>query len=133
MKLKYKERNKHTHIRNNIFDLPTGELEKPLRSGKEVFEFILKHANKDRYAFKGRGRGSRKVHGRGYMRDLPLEHSEKIALYVNQRERITQKEIEERARSKSAWEISWKLRDLEKLVNEHNLNFENDIELEVDE
>tara|TARA_S200002703_G_scaffold76488_1_gene66143 strand:- start:183 stop:578 length:396 start_codon:yes stop_codon:yes gene_type:complete len=131
MKLKYKERNKHTHIRNNIFDLPTGELEKPLRSGKEVFEFILKHANKDRYAFKGRGRGSRKEHGNSY--GIRIEHAEKIALYVHQKDHITQKEQEERARGKSAWEIHWKLRDLEKLVNEHNLNFDNDIELEVDE
>ena len=43
-----------THIRNNIFDFTNRRTEKPLRNGKEVFEFILKHANKDRYAFKGR-------------------------------------------------------------------------------
>ena len=57
MKFKYKEKNKFKHIRTNIFDIPTEKLEKPLTSGREVFEFLLQHANKERYAFKGRGRG----------------------------------------------------------------------------
>ena len=46
MKFKYKEKNKFKHIRTNMFDIPTDELEKPLTNGREVFEFLLQHANK---------------------------------------------------------------------------------------
>ena len=133
MKFNYKEKNKFKHIRTNMFEIPTDELEKPLTNGREVFEFLLQHANKERYAFKGRGRGSRKVHGRGYFRDLPLEHSEKIALYVDQRWHISQKEKEERRRSKSATDITWKFKNLIKQINEHNEEFDNDLEIEIKE
>ena len=79
MKYKFKERRKFKHIRRNIFDIPTGELDTPLTNGHEVLEFLLSVANKERYQFKARGRGSRKFYGNS--QDLPLDHAEKIALY----------------------------------------------------
>jgi len=93
MSFTFKENNKFKHIRVNILDIPTQDLEKPLTSGLEVFEFIKEHTNKERYAIKGRGRGSRKIHGN--CRDLPIEHSEKIAFYVNERDHIREKEQRE--------------------------------------
>ena len=36
MKYKFVEHNKFKHIRQNIFDIPTGELETPLTNGIEV-------------------------------------------------------------------------------------------------
>ena len=75
MKYKFKERSKFKHIRRNIFDIPTGELETPLTNGFEVLEFLMTVANKERYQFKARGRGSRKVYGNSY--DIPIEHAEK--------------------------------------------------------
>jgi len=121
----FKENNKFKHIRINILDIPTQELDKPLTSGLEVFEFIKEHTNKERYAIKGRGRGSRKIHGN--CRDLPIEHSEKIAFYVDERNHIREKEEREYKRSKSAREISWKLRDVKRMIVEHNELFDNDI------
>jgi hypothetical protein len=55
MKYKFKERNKFKHIRRNIFDIPTGELDSPLTNGHEVLEFLLSVANKERYQFKATG------------------------------------------------------------------------------
>jgi hypothetical protein len=52
MKYKFKERNKFKHIRQNILDIPTGELDTPLTNGLEVLEFLMQHANKERYQFK---------------------------------------------------------------------------------
>ena len=105
MKYKFKERNRFKHIRRNIFDIPTGELDTPLTNGHEVLEFLMQVANKQRYQFKARGRGSRKKFGSVY--DLPIEHAEKIALYHETRDHIAEKEHQEYRRSKSAWEISW--------------------------
>ena len=125
MSFLFKENNKFKYIRANILDLPTQELDKPLTSGLEVFEFIKQHTNKERYAIKGRGRGSRKIHGN--QRDLPIEHSEKIAFYVNERGHIREKEEREYERRKSSGEISWKLRDVTRMIEEHNELFDNDI------
>ena len=125
MSFTFKENNKFKHIRVNILDIPTQDLEKPLTSGLEVFEFIKEHTNKERYAIKGRGRGSRKIHGN--CRDLPIEHSEKIAFYVNERDHIREKEQRENQRRKSSFEISWKLRDVARMIEEHNELFDNDI------
>ena len=47
MKYKFVEHNKFKHIRQNIFDIPTGELETPLTNGIEVLEFLMTVANKD--------------------------------------------------------------------------------------
>ena len=77
MKYKFVEHNKFKHIRQNIFDIPTGELETPLTNGIEVLEFLMTVANKERYQFKARGRGSRKVYGNSY--DIPIEHAARIA------------------------------------------------------
>ena len=125
MSFTFKENNKFKHIRANILDIPTQDLEKPLTSGLEVFEFIKEHTNKERYAIKGRGRGSRKVYGN--CRDLPIEHSEKIAFYVNERDHIIEKEQRENQRRKSSFEISWKLREVARMIEEHNELFDNDI------
>ena len=131
MKYKFKEKNKFKHIRTNTFDIPTGELETPLTNGHEVLEFLLQCANKERYEFKARGRGSRKKHGSVY--DLPLKYAEKIAVYHNTRDRISEAEHQERQRSKSAWEISWLLRDIKKAIENHNKNFDNDLEILLEE
>jgi len=130
MKYKFKERRKFKHIRNNIFDIPTGELDTPLTNGHQVLEFLMQVANKQRYQFKARGRGSRKVYGN--VRDLPVEHAEKIALYHQTRDHIAEKEHQERRRSRSAWEISRLLRDVKSAIEDHNEYFDNDLEINLE-
>jgi hypothetical protein len=44
MKYKFKERRKFKHIRQNILDIPTGELDTPLTNGLEVLEFLMQHS-----------------------------------------------------------------------------------------
>ena len=114
MKYTFKEKRKFKHIRRNIFDIPTGELDTPLTNGHEVLEFLMQVANKQRYQFKARGRGSRKVYGD--VRDLPVEHAEKIALYHQTRDHIAEKEHQEQRRSKSACEISYQLRHIKNAI-----------------
>ena len=130
MKYKFKERNKFKHIRKNTFDIPTGELETPLTNGHQVLEYLMSIANKQRYQFKARGRGSRKVYGDA--RDLPIEHAEKIALYHSTRDHIAEKEHQERRRSRSAWEISYQLRQIKSAIEEHNEHFDNDLEINLE-
>ena len=127
MKYKFKERNKFKHIRQNILDIPTGELDTPLTNGLEVLEFLMQHANKERYQFKARGRGSRKVYGNS--RDLPVTQSEKIAIYHQTRDHIAFKEHQEKRRSKSAWEISCELERIKQAIEMHNECFDNDLEI----
>ena len=130
MKYKFKERRKFKHIRRNIFDIPTGELDTPLTNGHEVLEFLMQVANKQRYQFKARGRGSRKQFGNVY--DLPVEHAEKIALYHQTRDHIAEKEHQEQRRSKSAWEISYQLRHIKDAIEKHNNVFDNDLEINLE-
>ena len=130
MKYKFKERRKFKHIRRNIFDIPTGELDTPLTNGHEVLEFLMQVANKQRYQFKARGRGSRKVYGD--VRDLPVEHAEKIALYHQTRDHIAEKEHQEQRRSRSAWEISYQLRHIKDAIEKHNNVFNNDLEINLE-
>ena len=130
MKYKFKERRKFKHIRRNIFDIPTGELDTPLTNGHEVLEFLLSVANKERYQFKARGRGSRKFYGNS--QDLPLDHAEKIALYHQTRDHISQKEHQEQRRSRSAWEISYQLRHIKDAIEKHNNVFDNDLEVNLE-
>ena len=130
MKYKFKERRKFKHIRRNIFDIPTGELDTPLTNGHEVLEFLMQVANKQRYQFKARGRGSRKVYGD--VRDLPVEHAEKIALYHQTRDHIAEKEHQEQRRSNSAWEISYQLRHIKDAIEKHNNVFDNDLEINLE-
>ena len=130
MKYKFKERNKFKHIRRNIFDIPTGELDTPLTNGHQVLEFLLSVANKERYQFKARGRGSRKFYGNS--QDLPLDHAEKIALYHSTKNNIAEKEHQEYRRSKSAWEISYRLREIKDAIEEHNEHFDNDLEINLE-
>ena len=67
-------------------------------------------ANKERYQFKARGRGSRKKYGNSY--DLPIEHSEKdSSLSSNLKDQVAYMEHLERARSKSARHINRLLRE----------------------
>jgi len=130
MKYKFKERRKFKHIRNNIFDIPTGELDTPLTNGHEVLEFLMQVANKQRYQFKARGRGSRKQFGSVY--DLPIENAEKIALYHQTRDHIAEKEHQEQRRSRSAWEISYQLRHIKDAIEKHNNVFNNDLEINLE-
>tara|TARA_R110002096_G_scaffold322964_1_gene517029 strand:+ start:69 stop:476 length:408 start_codon:yes stop_codon:yes gene_type:complete len=130
MKYKFKERRKFKHIRNNIFDIPTGELDTPLTNGHEVLEFLMQVANKQRYQFKARGRGSRKQFGSVY--DLPLDHAEKIALYHHTRDHIAEKEHQEQRRSKSAREINSLLEKIKYAIEDHNEYFDNDLEINLE-
>ena len=130
MKYKFKERRKFKHIRNNIFDIPTGELDTPLTNGHEVLEFLMKVANKQRYQFKARGRGSRKQFGSVY--DLPIENAEKIALYHQTRDHIAEKEHQEQRRSKSAREINSLLEKIKYAIEDHNEYFDNDLEINLE-
>jgi hypothetical protein len=128
MEYKFKEHNKFTHIRKNTFDIPTGQLDSPITNGHELYEFLMTIANKERYQFKARGRGSRKFYGT--VRDLPIEHAEKIALYHSTRDHIAEKETQERERSNSVWEIRHQLRNVISAIEEHNALFDNDLEIE---
>ena len=130
MKYKFVEHNKFKHIRRNTFDIPTGELDSPLTNGHEVLEFLLSVANKERYQFKARGRGSRKFYGNS--QDLPLDHAEKIALYHQTKDHIAQKEHQEYRRSKSAWEISYQLRHIKDAIEKHNNVYDNDLEINLE-
>ena len=130
MKYKFKERRKFKHIRRNIFDIPTGELDTPLTNGHEVLKFLMQVANKQRYQFKARGRGSRKVYGD--VRDLPIEHAEKIALYHQTRDHISQKEHQEQRRSRSAREINSLLEKIKYAIEDHNEYFDNDLEINLE-
>ena len=130
MKYTFKEKRKFKHIRRNIFDIPTGELDTPLTNGHEVLEFLMQVANKQRYQFKARGRGSRKFYGNS--QDLPLDHAEKIALYHQTRDHIAEKEHQEQRRSKSAWEISYQLRHIKDAIEKHNNVFNNDLEINLE-
>jgi hypothetical protein len=87
----------------------------------------LSVANKERYQFKARGRGSRKFYGNS--QDLPLDHAEKIALYHQTKDHIAFKEHQERRRSKSAWEISCELERIKQAIEMHNECFDNDLEI----
>lgn len=88
---------KNPHIRDvpsHALLIPTGELDKPLTSGKEVYEWLMKTSrNTARYSYRGRGRGSRKNGPIGWRGEntwnvsIPLAKSEKIALYVSESER----------------------------------------------
>ena len=129
MKYKFVEHNKFKHIRRNTFDIPTGELETPLTNGIEVLEFLMTVANKERYQFKARGRGSRKVYGNSY--DIPIEHAEKIALYHQTRDHIAFKEHQERSRFKSSLEIRYQLREIKNAIENHNVNYDNDLEVDL--
>tara|TARA_R100001443_G_scaffold113517_1_gene128372 strand:+ start:272 stop:679 length:408 start_codon:yes stop_codon:yes gene_type:complete len=129
MKYKFVEHNKFKHIRRNTFDIPTGELETPLTNGIEVLEFLMTVANKERYEFKARGRGSRKVYGNSY--DIPIEHAEKIALYHQTRDHIAFKEHQERSRFKSSLEIRYQLREIKNAIETHNEIFDNDLEIDL--
>ena len=130
MKYKFKERRKFKHIRRNIFDIPTGELDTPLTNGHEVLEFLMQVANKQRYQFKARGRGSRKQFGNVY--DLPVEHAEKIALYHQTRDHIAEKEHQEQRRSRSAREINSLLENIKYAIEDHNEYFDNDLEINLE-
>ena len=128
MKYKLKEHNKFTHIRKNTFDIPTGPLDSPITNGHELYEFLMSIANKERYQFKGRGRGSRKKYGT--VRDLPIEYAEKIALYHSTRDHIAEKETQEYERSNSVWQIHHQLRNVISAIEDHNAEFNNDLEVE---
>ena len=128
MEYKLKEHNKFTHIRKNTFDIPTGPLDSPITNGHELYEFLMSIANKERYQFKGRGRGSRKKYGN--VRDLPIEYAEKIALYHSTRDHIAEKETQEYERSNSVWQIHHQLRNVISAIEDHNAEFNNDLEVE---
>ena len=130
MKYKFKERRKFKHIRRNIFDIPTGELDTPLTNGHQVLEFLMQVANKQRYQFKARGRGSRKFYGNS--QDLPLDHAEKIALYHQTRDHIAEKEHQEQRRSRSAREINSLLEKIKYAIEDHNEYFDNDLEINLE-
>ena len=129
MKYKFVEHNKFKHIRRNTFDIPTGELETPLTNGIEVLEFLMTVANKERYQFKARGRGSRKVYGNSY--DIPIEHSEKIALYHETKDSVSFMEHQEQHRSKSARHVSRLLREIKNAIENHNVHYDNDLEVDL--
>jgi len=129
MKSKFVEHNKFKHIRRNTFDIPTGELETPLTNGIEVLEYLMTVANKERYQFKARGRGSRKKYGNSY--DLPIEHSEKIALYHQTKDQVAYMEHLEKARSKSARHVNRLLREIKEVIETHNVIYNNDLEVDL--
>ena len=64
----------------NPLDIPTGPLDKPLTTGYEVFEWLKANAFlTTRYQFRGRARG------KDWYDSKPLNESERIALYIDEK------------------------------------------------
>ena len=77
----------------NPLDIPTGQLDKPLTNGYEVYQFIMEKCRLTaRYKFRGRPRG------KGWYDSMPLEDAERIALYIDEKPDYSSKVKAERDR-----------------------------------
>ena len=113
---------------NNVLKVPMGELEQPITTGKELLEMINQCLNKERYKVRNRGRGSRKKYGNAY--GISLDHAEWVAVYVENKQEILDLEKYQLDRMRSRYDVLRKLRELSKIVYEHQQEFGNDVVVE---
>jgi hypothetical protein len=59
-----------------VFFVPSSD------DGRAFIKLVEKYLNTANYKIHVRGRGPRKVYGRGFTQDLPLEHAEYFAVYL---------------------------------------------------
>jgi hypothetical protein len=109
-----------------LMTLPLGELDEPITTGRELLDFLGTCLNKDRYAFRNRGRGCRK-HATGYTRDLTLDQAERVAVYFEEKESVIKKEIAQRQKARDRSMISQKLRELSRELHEHQQKYGDDV------
>ena len=113
---------------NNVLKVPMGELEQPITTGKELLEMINQCLNKERYKVRNRGRGSRKKYGNAY--GISLDHAEWVAVYVESKQEILDLEKYQLDRMRSRYDVLRKLRELSKVLYEHQQEFGNDVVVE---
>ena len=113
---------------NNVLKVPMGELEQPITTGKELLEMINQCLNKERYKVRNRGRGSRKKYGNSY--GISLDHAEWVAVYLENKQEILDLEKYQLDRMRSRYSVLRKLRELSKIVYEHQQEFGNDVVVE---
>lgn len=109
-----------------LMTLPLGELDEPITTGRELLDFLGTCLNKDRYAFRNRGRGCRK-HATGYTRDLTIDQAERVAIYFEEKESVIKKEIAQRQKCKDRAMINQKLRELSRELYEHQQKYGDDV------
>ena len=113
---------------NNVLKVPMGELEQPITTGKELLEMINQCLNKERYKVRNRGRGSRKKYGNAY--GISLDHAEWVAVYVESKQEVLDLEKYQLDRMRSRYDVLRKLRELSKVVYEHQQEFGKDVVVE---
>jgi hypothetical protein len=113
---------------NNVLKVPMGELEQPITTGKELLEMINQCLNKERYKVRNRGRGSRKKYGNAY--GISLDHAEWVAVYVENKQEVLDLEKYQLDRMRSRYDVLRKLRELSKVVYEHQQEFGKDVVVE---
>jgi len=113
---------------NNVLKVPMGELEQPITTGKELLEMINQCLNKKRYKVRNRGRGSRKKYGNSY--GISLDHAEWVAVYVENKQEVLDLEKYQLDRMRSRYEVLRKLRELSKVIYEHQQEFGDDVVVE---
>jgi len=113
---------------NNVLKVSMGELEQPITTGKELLEMINQCLNKERYKVRNRGRGSRKKYGNAY--GISLDHAEWVAVYLENKQEILDLEKYQLDRMRSRYDVLRKLRELSKVLYEHQQEFGNDVVVE---
>ena len=109
-----------------LANIPLGELDEPITTGRELLAYLSKCLNKDRYAFRNRGRGSRK-HATGFMRDLTIDQAERVAIYFQEKESVIKKEIFQRNRWKDRYQLNDAIRELSRRLYEHAEKYGDDV------
>ena len=108
-----------------LASIPLGELDKPITTGRELLAYLSKCLNKDRYAFRNRGRGSRKKFGNAY--GISLDHAEWVAIYFQEKESVIKKEIFQRERWKDRYQLNDAIRELSRRLYEHAEKYGDDV------
>jgi len=113
---------------NMLMTLPLGELDEPITNGRQLLKFISRHINKDRFKTKNRGRGSRK-HASGFMKDLTMEQAERVAVYVEEKQSVLDREQRQIERWKDRHALSTIIQELSRKIYSHNLKYPDDISI----
>jgi len=108
-----------------LASIPLGELDEPITTGRELLAYLSKCLNKDRYAFRNRGRGSRKKFGNAY--GISLNHAEWVAIYCEEKDSVVEKEIFQRERWKDRYQLNQTIRELSKRLYEHQQKYGDDV------
>jgi hypothetical protein len=108
-----------------LASIPLGELDEPITTGRQLLAYLSKCLNKDRYAFRNRGRGSRKKFGNAY--GISLDHAEWVAIYCEEKDSVVEKEIFQRNRWKDRYQLNQTIRELSERLYEHQQKYGDDV------